>query len=95
MVPILYKTLGNAKKETDGRRKMYLRVKGGPFTRNMFLEIQTITDHSILPCDSVKYDRENRLVTMQMIDAIHSRLPKVRFLEFSGSKRGDENPVGN
>jgi hypothetical protein len=65
---------------------MYLRVKGGPFTRNMFLEIQTITDHSILPCDSVKYDRENKLVTMQIL-RYPLKTTKVRFLRFLGSKR--------
>ena len=65
---------------------MYLRLRGGPFTRNMFLEIETITDHSILPCDSVKYDPENKLVTM-MIWRYPLKTTKVRFLRFLGSKR--------
>jgi len=65
---------------------MYLRIKGGPFTRNMFLEIQTITDHSILPCDSVKYDPENKLVTM-LIWRYPLKTTKVGFLRFLGSKR--------
>lgn len=65
---------------------MYLRVKGGLFTRNMFLEIETITSHSILPCDSVKHDPENKLVTM-LIWRYPLRTTKVGFLRFIGSKR--------
>jgi hypothetical protein len=65
---------------------MYLRVKRGPFTRNMFLEIETITDHSILPCDSVKYDPENKLVTM-LIWRYPFKTTKVGFLRFLGSRR--------
>jgi hypothetical protein len=65
---------------------LYLRLKGGPFTRNMFLEIETITAHSILPCDSVKYDPENKLVTM-LIWRYPLKTKNVGFLRFLGSKR--------
>lgn len=65
---------------------MYLRVIGGSFTRNLFLEVETITAHSILPCDSVKYDPENKLVTM-LIWRYPLKTTKVGFLRFLGSRR--------
>jgi hypothetical protein len=55
----------------------------------MFTEIETITDHSILPCNSVKYDPESKLVTM-VIWRYPLKTAKVRFFRFLGSRR-DKN----
>ncbi len=65
---------------------LYLRLRGGPFTRNMLDEIETITDHSILWCDSVKYDPESKMVTM-VIWRYPLKTTKVKFLRFLGSRR--------
>lgn len=43
---------------------MYLRVAGGPFSENVFREIEALTDRALVHCDGVRYDQEMKLVVI-------------------------------
>lgn len=46
---------------------MYLKIKGGPFSNNLFKEIETITDRATLFCQSFLYEKDKGLITFDIV----------------------------